>query len=123
VNQLARVVGDRDREIPVAAIEGEIDASNTVEIGDAIHALLSNRTTALVLDLGPTRYLDSAGINMLFELGAELRDRQQQLHLVVEAGSPIARMVDISGLAAAERTHRTRGEALAGARGASSPAV
>jgi anti-anti-sigma factor len=116
VNQLARVVADGDGEIPIAAIEGEIDASNTVEIGEAIHALLSNRTTALVLDLAPTRYLDSAGINLLFELGAELRDRQQQLHLVVAAGSPIARMVEISGLAATERTHPTRAEALAGAR-------
>lgn len=113
---LARVDVAHDPEHPVVSIEGEIDASNATEIGDAVRAALSNRTTALVVDLSPTRYLDSAGINLLFQLGSELRDRQQRLHLVSAAGSAVARMLDISGLSTAERTHPTRAEALARAK-------
>lgn len=112
---LARVDVEHRGALPVVAIDGEIDASNTGEIGEAIHAVLTNQATALVVDLTRTRYLDSAGINLLFALGAELRDRQQRLHLVVAGGSPIARMLAISGLAEAEATHATREAAVAAA--------
>lgn len=112
---LARIVGEHDAERSLVAIEGEIDASNTAEIRDAVRAALTNRTATLVVDLSETDYLDSAGINLLFALGAELRDRQQRLHLVVPPGTPVARVIEIAGLAAAERTHDTRADALAAA--------
>lgn len=117
MSSLARVDVTHHSEHPVVSIEGEIDASNATEIGDAVRAVLSNRTSALVIDLTPTSYLDSAGINLLFQLGAELRDRQQQLHLVAPAGSAVARMLDIFGLSTSGLTHPTCEEALARARG------
>lgn len=115
---LARIVGEHDAEHPLVAIEGEIDASNTIEVGDALRAALSNRTATLIVDLTATGYVDSAGINLLFTLGAELRDRQQRLHLVIAPGKPVARVIEIAGLTAAERTHDTRAEALMAARDA-----
>lgn len=114
---IARVDVEHRGELPIVAVDGEIDASNTGEIGEAIHGALTNLETALVVDLTRTSYLDSAGINLLFALGTELRDRQQRLHLVVADGSPIARMLAISGFAEAERTHATRDEAVAAATG------
>jgi anti-anti-sigma factor len=113
VSSLARLDVTHHAEHPVVSIEGEIDASNAMEIGDAVRAVLSNRTSALVIDLTPASYLDSAGINLLFQLGTELRDRQQRLHVVAPAGSAVARMLDISGLSTAGLTHPTREEALA----------
>ncbi|MDO8212163.1 STAS domain-containing protein [Conexibacter sp. CPCC 206217] len=114
---LARIDTEHDDEHPLVAIEGEIDASNTVEIGEALRAAVSNRSTTLVVDLTEVGYVDSAGVNLLFALGAELRDRQQRLHLVVEPGTSIARVFEIAGLTGAERTHPTRTDALADARG------
>ena len=108
---LARIVEDHEGGVPVAAIDGEIDASNAADIGIRLRSLLTNRSEALIVDLVATTYIDSAGINLLFELAAELRQRQQQLHLVVAEPSPIARVIGITGLVKAVPVHPTRGAA------------
>jgi anti-sigma B factor antagonist len=98
VSSLARLEDEWHDEIPVARLQGEVDASNVKEMGDRLRSLMSNRSVALVVDLAGTTYLDSAGINMLFALAEELRGRQQRLVLVVADGSPIARMLKLTGL-------------------------
>jgi anti-anti-sigma factor len=98
MSTLARLEDEWHGEVPVARLEGEIDASNVAEIGDRLRSLLTNRSVAMVLDLSATTYLDSAGINLIFALGEEMRGRQQRLALVVAEGSPIARMVTLTGL-------------------------
>jgi anti-sigma B factor antagonist len=112
---LARVSERARGGIPVASIEGEVDASNTGEIGDRLRRMLTNRGRALVVDLTATTYLDSAGINLLFEVANELRERQQRLHVVIAEASPIARMLAITGLGAIVPTYPTLEAALAGA--------
>lgn len=110
---LATVTEERHGELPIAVIDGEIDASNAGEIADRLRQLLTNRSTALVVDLTGTSYLDSAGINLLFDLGTELHSRQQELHLVVPATSPIARAITFTGLDAAVPVHGSREAAVA----------
>jgi anti-sigma B factor antagonist len=112
MSALATVRDDSHGEVPIVTIEGEIDSSNAGEIGVRLRAPVTNRTAALVVDLTPTTYLDSAGLNLLFELDAELRERQQQMHLVVEPTSPITRMIQIVGLDIAVPTHATREAAV-----------
>ena len=98
MSTLARLDDEWHDEVPVARVQGEVDASNVKEIGDRLRGLLSNRSVALVIDLSAITYLDSAGINLLFALAEELRGRQQRLALVVAERSPIARMVTLTGL-------------------------
>jgi anti-sigma B factor antagonist len=98
VSTLARLEDEWHDEVPVARLHGEIDASNAKEIGDRLRALLSNRSVAMIVDLSQTTYLDSAGINLLFSLGEEMSARQQRLALVVADGSPISRMIELTGL-------------------------
>jgi anti-anti-sigma factor len=105
---LANVVDERRNGVAIADVSGEIDASNTRWIEARVRALLTNHSTALVVDLSAVTYLDSAGIALLFQLGSELRLHQQQLHLVVAEGSPIARMVTLTGLDRTVPTHATR---------------
>jgi anti-sigma B factor antagonist len=112
VTLLARVVEQHAGEVPIAAVEGEVDASNAAEIRDRVSALLTNRSRALVVDLTRTTYLDSAGINLLFALGASLAERQQELHLVVSPSSPIARAIAITGLDATVPTHARLQDAI-----------
>jgi anti-sigma B factor antagonist len=112
VNPLADVRAEWHGDTPVAAIAGEVDASNVGSVGDALRGLLSNRSTELIVDLTPTTYLDSAGINLMFSLGDELRSRQLALRLVIAGGSPIARMLRITSLDRAYPTYPTVAAAL-----------
>jgi anti-anti-sigma factor len=112
MSPLARVSEEHLGEIVIAAVEGEVDASNAVEIGDRLRATMTNRSVALLIDLGGTTYIDSAGINVIFALGRELRQRRQRLHLIVPDGSPVGRMLAIAGLDAAVAMHGTREGAL-----------
>jgi anti-anti-sigma factor len=98
--------------LPVAVVHGEVDASNVAEVGVALRGLVTNRSSVLVVDLSPTTYLDSAGINLMFSLGDELRGRQLKLRLVIAPASPIARMLAITGLDKAYPTYPTLDDAL-----------
>jgi len=86
MSELARVLEDRRGEVLVAALDGEVDASNAAEVGERLRRALGNASTALVLDLSPTSYLDSAGISLVFRLAEELGARQQRLVVVVPPG-------------------------------------
>jgi anti-anti-sigma factor len=116
MRQLARILAETHHGIPVARLEGEVDLTNAQSLGERLRRLLTNRSMALVLDLGPTTYLDSSGITLLFALAEELRLRQQTLHLVVPEGSPIGRVIAITGLDQIAPTHRTLEQALDRAR-------
>jgi anti-anti-sigma factor len=117
VTAIATVHDDWHGDLPVTRLEGEIDSSNADEVHSKLRALVGNRAFGLIVDLSATRYLDSAGINVLFALGEELRARQQALRLIVAEGTPIARMVSVTSLDRTFPTHVTVGQALEAARG------
>jgi anti-anti-sigma factor len=117
MRQLARIVAEpRDGELVVARIEGEVDMSNAPAIGTRLRELLTNQSLALVVDLGPTTYLDSSGIALLFALADELRRRQQQLLMVVPTTSQLLRAIRITGLDRAVPMHETVDQAVSEAR-------
>lgn len=109
---LARLAVERRGDVTVAALEGEIDASNAQEVAAELRAVVDNRDEGLVVDLTRTGYLDSAGINLLFALGDDLRARQMRLLLAVAPGSSIARMLAITSLDRTHPTYATVEEAL-----------
>jgi anti-sigma B factor antagonist len=102
-------------DVPIARIEGEVDAANVAEVGARLRGLMTNLRMRLVVDLSATRYLDSAGINLLFAIGDELRARQQTLHLVVAEKSPVTRMLTITSLDRAHPAHTSVEDAIAAA--------
>jgi anti-sigma B factor antagonist len=110
---LAELQVSEQAGVVVAAIAGEVDASNAPELAGDLRHLVTNRSTRLVIDLSPTRYLDSAGINLLFNLGEELRAHQVALALVVDPSSPVARMLSLTGLDRANTTFAGLDAALA----------
>ena len=95
---IARIDDEWHGDMPVATVHGELDASNARELGERLRSLITNHLLAMVVDLSETTYLDSAGINLLFSLGADMSARQQRLAVVVRGGSPIERMIEITGL-------------------------
>jgi anti-anti-sigma factor len=95
---LADIGFETDGDVVVASVRGEVDMSNAGEIGEAIARRVSNETHALVVDLTPCEYLDSAGIHILYELQDRLRNRGQDIRVVVPVGATIAealRLADV----------------------------
>jgi anti-sigma B factor antagonist len=115
VTMEARVDAEQRGGVAVATVEGEVDASNADWAGSRLRRLLTNRSHALVVDLSATTHLDSAGIAMLFQLAADMRVHQQELRVVL-AGSPVERMVSLTGLHQAAAVYATVDDAVAGAR-------
>jgi anti-anti-sigma factor len=109
---MATVREEHHGDVSVAHVEGEIDASNAHEVGVRLRRVVTNRSTRMVIDLSGVVYLDSAGINLLFAVGEELRAHQQTLALVVAEGSPIARMLAITSLDRAHPTFPSLAEAM-----------
>jgi anti-anti-sigma factor len=82
----------------VARLTGEIDLSNAPSIGRVITDEIPNHALALVLDLGEVEYLESAGIQLIYELREGLRIRGQGLHLVVPSESVAGDTLRLTGL-------------------------
>jgi anti-anti-sigma factor len=87
-------VAFHDRVV-VASLEGEIDMSNARRLGVSIADQVTNDAIGLAIDLTDVRYIDSAGIQVIYELNDRLQSRGQQLRLVVRPDSVIARTLDL----------------------------
>jgi anti-anti-sigma factor len=77
---------------------GEIDMSNTADLATALDTALRGHPGQLVVDLTEVQYLDSAGVNVLFE-------HADRIELVTT--SLLAPVMAISGLAAVTTVHST----------------
>jgi anti-anti-sigma factor len=88
---------DRAHDRTVAKLTGEIDLSNAAMVRRAILESIPNRDVGLVVDLTRVRYLDSAGIAMLFGLARRLAEHNQRLTMVVPSDSLVRRSLQVSG--------------------------
>jgi len=102
---LASVTFEYHDGVPVARLEGEVDAANARQVLDQLVAPLDNDIRGLIVDLDGARYLDSAGINVLFELHELLSARRLVLRLAIEPDAQLARILDISGVRATMPVH------------------
>ncbi len=94
-------------EVRVVALEGDVDIPRAATLLDELRERVANHDLGLVVDLTEVRYLDSAGVNVLFELGEELADRQLAFAVVVPEGGLVERVIDLVNLAAVADLHRT----------------
>lgn len=81
--QLALLSLESQGDIELARVAGEVDASNVDDLSQRLLDAVPNRARALVLDLSETSYIDSSGISLIFDAAARLRNRSQELRLVV----------------------------------------
>jgi anti-sigma B factor antagonist len=113
VSELARVHIEREGDRVVVAIEGEVDPSNARAIGRDMTDQIPNEAMAVVLDLCEVGFLDSSGIQMLFELAERLDARQQRLVVVAPPSAPARKVLDIVALDATAPLVDTRAAAAA----------
>ena len=94
-------VGHDSADTARIALFGEIDMANADEVEQQILGAIDNQLTAVTIDLSGLEYIDSAGIRVLFTLANRLTILQIALRLVVPERSPIRKVIDLSGMAAA----------------------
>jgi anti-anti-sigma factor len=89
---------ESDEEIEVFALPEDVDADNSSVVGSGLANAIGIRARYVVLDLTRTRYLDSSAIDMVFKLNERLRVSRRRLRLVLPAGSPLQRLLEVTFL-------------------------
>ena len=112
MSDLARLSVESDGDIELARVAGEIDASNVADLSQRLLDAISNRSRALVLDLTETSYIDSSGISLIFDAAARMRNRRQQLRLVVQPRSFVAEVLSAVSMQDSVPIDPVLGEAL-----------
>jgi anti-anti-sigma factor len=112
VAQLAQLRLDDKGGITIANIEGEIDLSNAAELEMAISHAVPNEALGLVVDLARVEYLDSSGVNLLFNLARRMSRRQQEFVVVVPAEAHVREILSLSGAAEPLALYDSLAEAL-----------
>lgn len=88
--------------------------TNAVYVREELLDSVPNDAPALVIDLSGCRYLDSAAIEVVFDLSRRLGRRRQQLRLVVPTSSPLGRVLELTEVASVAPIHGTLDSALSG---------
>lgn len=83
--------------VPTISIAGEIDHFNCSQVELAVKRLLVQAADLLVIDLSEVRYLDSAGVAMVFWTAKTLIDHGGRLRLVV-VGGDVRRILELAGV-------------------------
>jgi anti-anti-sigma factor len=108
--------------VPIARLPEEVDAANAARVGAELAECVNRDVFELIVDLGGTQFIDSAGIDMLFRLSERLRQRRVILRVAIPPGSPLSRLAEIVGLRNGMPVHESVADALAAA-GAAQAAV
>ncbi len=89
------VTADASGPVPVARVTEEIDLANAPRLRQAVLAMAVD-VDGLVVDLTEVPYLDGAGVEVLFELARELRQRDHPLLVTMPIGSPLRRVLKVT---------------------------
>jgi anti-anti-sigma factor len=89
---------ERIDRVPIAHIYDDIDAANVTITERQLDDALGPDASSLIVDLSETRYVGSAGIDMLLRLSDRLDHRRAKLVLVIPDTSQLKRLATIVGL-------------------------
>ena len=109
---LAEIDVERRGGIVVARLSGEVDMTNAARVRDQLLDAVPNDVLALVVDLHECRYLDSAAIEVVFDVSRRLQRRRQELRLVVPESSPLGRVLVLTDVNSVAPVYSTLESAL-----------
>ena len=96
----------------MAQLADEFEISTANGIRDELLDALSNRDHGLVIDLQEVSFMDSAGINVLFELAERLGARQQRVAVVLPERAVVRRVAELVGLGSTVSVCESVGDAV-----------
>ena len=109
----AEIAVERRGGAVLARLSGEVDMTNAGYVGEELRRCVPNEALGLVVDLSGARYLDSAGIELLFDLARRLRRRRQALALALPGASPLRPVLVLTEISAVAPLHESADSALA----------
>jgi anti-anti-sigma factor len=98
VGELATIDVEQRGSTCLLRVRGEVDMSNARDVSAALEQAMPNGVTTVAVDLGQTTYLDSAGIQLLFQLAERLKVRRHDLVVIVPEDAPIRAALELTGL-------------------------
>jgi anti-anti-sigma factor len=98
--------------VAVAQLADEFEISTATGIRDELLDALTNRDHGLVIDLQEVSFMDSAGINVLFELAERLGARQQRVAVVLPERAVVRRVAELVGLRSTVSVCESVGDAV-----------
>ena len=108
----AEIAVERRGGSVVAHVSGEIDMTNAAYLREQLLDSTPNDALALVVDITGCRYLDSAAIEVLFDLSRRLGRRRQELRLVMPPSSPLKRVIELTEIRTAAPVYESLDTAL-----------
>ena len=108
----AEIAVERRGGSVVAHVSGEIDMTNAAYLREQLLDSTPNDALALVIDITDCRYLDSAAIEVLFDLSRRLGRRRQELRLVMPPSSPLKRVIELTEIRTAAPVYESLDTAL-----------
>jgi anti-anti-sigma factor len=109
---MSTVEVERVDGVTVARVTDDVDTANARAVHDRLAGALDSGADCMIVDLSATRYLDSAGLDMLLRLAERLSHRRVTLMLVIPTASQLTRLAAIVGLPQAVAVHVTLAGAL-----------
>lgn len=82
----------------IAVLRGDVDMASIPTVSAHVLDALTKDTAGLVIDLSEVRYIDSAGVHMLFDLARRLEAGRQGMAITIGVSSPIRRLLEITNL-------------------------
>ena len=113
MSTLAEIGIERHGGTVVGRLAGEVDMTNAARVREQLLDAVPNDALALVVHLGDCRYLDSAAIEVIFDLSRRLQRRRQELRLVVPDSSPLGRVLVVTDVNSVAPVHSSLEAALA----------
>jgi stage II sporulation protein AA (anti-sigma F factor antagonist) len=98
--------------VPVVHLAGEIDVVQARRLRDRLLTIVRNRDAGLVVDLSEVRYIDSSGVNVMFELAERLAEGQIEFGVVVPEGGLVERVLEIVDMGSVASLHRSVDEGV-----------
>ena len=88
-------IEQRDDDVVVARLTGEVDISAAERTGKKIAEAVPSSARGLVVDMSGLEFMDSSGVSMLFSLARQVGSHRQQLRVVAPPGRPVSRVLQI----------------------------
>ncbi len=110
---LARFEVERRADVMIVSVTGEIDASNASQLRERMERDVPNDVRGVVLELSEIRFIDSSGMELLFELQSRLERHALRLHVVLPQHAVIWRTLEIAGFRLSGRAFPDLESALA----------
>ena len=99
--------------VTLVKLRGEIDMANGLNLTDEVLAKMPDSSRGLVADLSDLRYLDSAGIRMLFEIAKHLGLRDLPLAIALPESSVLRSVLKMTHVETVAGVFATADEAIA----------